>query len=163
MTAVIGLSARRPYRGSMRLTDALLGEHAVIYTLLDHLDQELDGVQALTDVQRLNRALAAALISHARVEDQLLFPALEVHLGREGPLACMRQEHAELEAAIEDVSNAATCGAAVERLRDAMQAARDHFAKEERVLFHMARQFVSEGDLERLGCCWAAARGVALA
>jgi hemerythrin-like domain-containing protein len=147
----------------LRLTDALLGEHAVLYALLDHVDEELAGLQALTDVQRLTRMLAAALISHARVEDQLLFPALEVHLGRAGPLACMRQEHAELETAIEDVAGAATCGAAAERLRYALQAARDHFAKEERVLFHMARQFMSEPDLERLGCCWAAARGVALA
>lgn len=163
MTAVIGLSARRPYRGLMTLTDALLGEHAVIYALLDHVEQELTRLEALTDVQRLTRTLAAALISHARVEDQLLFSALEAHLGREGPLACMRQEHAELEAAIEDVASAATWRAAAERLRYALQAARDHFIKEERVLFLMARQFMSERDLERLGDNWAAARGVALA
>ena len=147
----------------MRLTDALLGEHAVIYALLDHIDQELAGLDVLTDVQGLTRTLAATLLSHARVEDRMLFPALEVHLGPDGPLACMRQEHAEIEAAIEDVATAATCGVAVERLRHALQVARDHFVKEERVLFLMARQFMSERDLERLGDKWAAARGIALA
>jgi iron-sulfur cluster repair protein YtfE (RIC family) len=146
----------------MRLTDALLGEHAVIYALLEHVEQELAGLDVLADVQRLTRTLTATLISHARVEDRMLFPALEVHLGREGPLAVMRQEHAEIETAIEDVASAGTCAAAVERLRYALQATRDHFVKEERVLFHMARQFMSEQDLERLGCSWAAARGVAL-
>jgi hemerythrin-like domain-containing protein len=150
-------------RHPLRLTDALIGEHAVIYALLDHIEQELAGLDGLTDVQRLTRTLAATLLSHARVEDSMLFPALEAHLGRDGPLACMRQEHAEIEAAIEDVANAATCEAAADRLRYALQSARDHFVKEERVLFVMARQFMSERDLERLGGNWAAARGVVLA
>lgn len=146
----------------MRLTDALLGEHAVIYALLDHVEQELPALEVLADVQRVTRMLAAALVSHARVEDRMLFSALEVHLGSEGPLAVMRQEHVELEAAIEDIASAATCAAAAERLRYALEVTRDHFVKEERVLFHMARQFMSDGDLESLGCNWAAARGVAL-
>jgi hemerythrin-like domain-containing protein len=147
----------------LRLTDALLGEHAVIYALLDHIEEELAGLDVLTDVQRLTRTLAATLLSHARVEDKMLFPALEKHLRQGGPLACMRQEHAEIEIAIEDVASAATCGLAVERLRHALQVARDHLVKEERVLFLVARQFMSERDLERLGDNWAAARGVALA
>jgi hypothetical protein len=75
----------------------------------------------------------------------------------------MRQEHAEIETAIEDVASARSLEAAADGLRWALPAARGHFVMEERVLFHMARQFLSEQDLERLGCHWAAARGVALA
>lgn len=146
----------------MRLTDGLLGEHAVIYALLDHVEQELAELEVLADVQRLTRMLAAALVSHAQVEDRLLFSALEPHLGLEGPLAVMREEHLDLEAAVEGVARAETGAAAAEQLRQALQVTRDHFIKEERVLFHMARQFMSDRDLESLGYNWAAARGVAL-
>lgn len=130
--------------------------------MLDHVEQELAGLEVLTDVQRLTRALAAALISHARVEDEMLFPALETHLGPEGLLAVMREEHEGIDAAIKEIATAGTCEAAAERLRYALQVTREHFAKEERVLFHMATELMSEQDLEKLGSNWAAARGVAI-
>lgn len=145
----------------MKLTHALLGEHAVIHALLDHVEQELPGLDDLADLQRVSRTLAAALISHARIEDEMLFPALETHLGLQGPLAVMRFEHAGIEAAIEQIASARTHEVAVERFRYALGVARDHLAKEERVLFHLARLFMSEQDLEKLGDRWAVARGVA--
>ena len=144
----------------MKLTDALLGEHGVIYALFDHIEQELPRIETLDAVQRATRALAAALVSHARIEDELLFPALETHLGPAGPLAVMRQEHEEIEGAIEEVASAQTQEAAADRLRYGLQVARDHFAKEEQILFHMARQSLSAQELEQLGNRWAEARRV---
>lgn len=146
----------------MKLTDALLGEHGVIKALFDHIEQELPGLETLDSVQRMTRALAAALASHARIEDELLFPALEAHLGPAGPLAVMRHEHEEIEAAIEDVASAQTQEAAAARLRYGLQVAQDHFSKEEQILFQMARQSISEQELEQLGIRWADARRVAI-
>jgi len=82
------------------ITEALLGEHGVIYQLLAHLtSRPFDSAEEA----RIQAAeLAAGLATHARIEDDLLFVALEVELGPNGgPLAVMREEHAEVEATLE--------------------------------------------------------------
>ncbi|MBZ0272579.1 hemerythrin domain-containing protein [bacterium] len=145
----------------MKLTDALLGEHGVIYSLLDHVERALPAATTLNDVKPMAGLLMAAVASHAHIEDELLFPALDPHLGQAGPLAVMRHEHEEIEKALEGAANAQTFEAAVENLRRLIGTARNHFGKEEQVLFHIAQQVLSESDLERLGGRWADARRVA--
>ena len=56
--------------------------------------------------------------------------------------------------------NATDHDAALRQLRYATQIARDHFAKEEQILFGMAQQMLSASELERLGAVWAEARCV---
>ncbi|MCC6223693.1 MAG: hemerythrin domain-containing protein [Thermoleophilia bacterium] len=141
----------------MRITDALLGEHAVIYPLLDELarcDFETAG-----EARGQGRVVAAALGSHARLEDELLFDPLEQHLGTgAGPLAMMRAEHDEIEALLarlvelEELAEARTAATQVTAL------AREHFAKEEQVLFPMADQTLDEAELGELGAEWARRR-----
>lgn len=141
----------------MRITDALLGEHAVIYPLLDELgrcDFETAG-----EARAQARVVAAALGSHARLEDELLFDPLEQHLGTgAGPLAMMRAEHDEIEALLarlvelEELAEARTAATQVTAL------AREHFAKEEQVLFPMADQTLDEAELGELGAEWARRR-----
>ena len=47
-------------------------------------------------------------------------------------------------------------------LLDTIAIARDHFAKEEQVLFPMAANALPPEELQALGAEWAAARGVTL-
>jgi len=100
--------------------------------------------------------------SHAGLEEELLFTALESHLGKEGPLAVMRAEHKELETVLERIEDAETIGEAEAYVRQALTIARDHFHKEEVVLFRIAEQLLSEDTLLRLGAAWARARHVAI-
>ncbi|MCC6224174.1 MAG: hemerythrin domain-containing protein [Thermoleophilia bacterium] len=141
----------------MRITDALLGEHAVIYSLLDKLAR---GEFATADEARGQaHALTAALESHAHLEDELLFEPLEGHIGAEaGPLAVMRLEHDEIEAVLarlREIDEPVEAKTAATRLASL---ARDHFAKEEHVLFPLAETALGEGELERLGAEWATRR-----
>jgi len=69
----------------VKLTDALLGEHAIIYSLFDHLESLFEQTEDLGELKRLSGLLAAAVASHAEVEDDLLFPALEAHVGHNKP------------------------------------------------------------------------------
>ncbi len=146
----------------MKLTDALLGEHGAIYALFDYVERELPQLETLNDVQRIGGVLAAVLVSHARIEDSMLFPALETQLGTAGPLAVMRQEHDEIDGTLQEVLSAETPDVAEERVKHALQVARDHFAKEEQVLFEMAQHVLPEQELVELGCRWADARRVAV-
>jgi len=81
----------------MILTEALLGEHAVFYAQFDHLVQTVPGVGDLTIIQAQTALIASALATHAQLEEDLLFKALDPHLGEMGPLAVMRMEHQEIE------------------------------------------------------------------
>jgi iron-sulfur cluster repair protein YtfE (RIC family) len=142
----------------MQITQVLLGEHGVLYALFEHIEAGIPKMEALADVQRAGATLAATLGSHARIENEILFPALEPQLGPNGPLRVMRDEHDEIEAALEDVVNAASLDAALGQLRHAVRIARDHFAKEEQVLFGMAQQMLAADELDRLGAMWAETR-----
>jgi hemerythrin-like domain-containing protein len=141
----------------MKITDALLGEHAVIYPLLDELAR--GDFMTASEARGQARVVAAALGSHATLEDELLFEPLEQHLGTgAGPLAVMRLEHDEIEAVlarlceIEEPVEARTTATRLVAL------ARDHFAKEEQVLFPLAEQVLGELGLEQLGAEWARRR-----
>ncbi|HTM22005.1 MAG TPA: hemerythrin domain-containing protein, partial [Kofleriaceae bacterium] len=76
----------------MNLIDALLGEHAVLYLLFDDLEDRVDSA-SVEEVRAATGPVAVALLAHAGVEDELLFPALEQAMGDPGPLQVMRAEH----------------------------------------------------------------------
>lgn len=142
----------------MDLTTALLGEHAVLHTLLDRIERAAPGWD-LGACQEWGRLLEAALETHAGLEDRLLFLALEPALGTQGgPLAVMRLEHERIEGAIHRLAAAADAAEARRLLAEIAATARAHFAKEENVLFPMAARFLGTGRLEELGAEWAAAR-----
>lgn len=144
----------------MKVTDALLGEHGVMNAIFDHVEQLLAAARTVADVRSAAGVVTATLVSHARIEDELLFPALERHLGPAGPLVVMRHEHEEIERALEAAAAAQTPADAHEHLRRALGIAHEHFAKEEQVLFRMAHDVLSDAELEQLGASWAAARRV---
>ena len=139
------------------ITDALLGEHGVIYTLLEHLtSRPFDSAE---DARIQAAELAAGLATHARIEDDLLFVALEGPLGPDGgPLAVMRTEHAEVEATLERLAQVEDVQEAEALAGHLVKVAREHFEKEEQILFPMAAQLLGEETLRSLGEQWAARR-----
>lgn len=142
----------------MKITEALLGEHGVFYALMEHLEQVVKTSNSLDLIQQLASMLTAALATHADIENALLFSTLESHIGPMGPLAVMRQEHDEIERTLDRVQKASDLAEAQQGVLHALQVARDHFAKEEQVLFPMAHQMLDEETLTRLGTQWAELR-----
>jgi len=141
----------------MKITDAFLGEHGAIYPLLDRLEEA--GSAAAEDTRIRARLLDATIVSHAHLEDETLFAALEAHLGSElGPVAIMRQEHEEIEATLARLTEVVSDGEAAQLAAHLVRTAREHFAKEEQVLFPMAEQILGADGLERLGEEWARRR-----
>ena len=92
----------------MFITDALLGEHAVFYLLLGHIEQALPALDSLSALQHRFAAFAFALEAHAGLEDELLFTTLEPHLGTQaGPLAVMRFDHDQIIDLLDKIESAA--------------------------------------------------------
>lgn len=142
----------------MKITDAFLGEHAMLYTQFDHLGQAAPAAETLAIAQSLAASLTATLTNHAHLEDELLFSVL----GPIGPVVVMRMEHEQIEGLLGWISVAQELRQAQGLLQQALQVARSHFAKEEQVLFPLAEQMLEQSLLVDLAAQWAERRGVTL-
>ncbi len=147
----------------MKLTDALLGEHGAFYVVFDQIEKIAAIEGPLAQIRGATTVLGAMVDSHAALEEELLFSALEPHLGTgDGPLAVMRSEHEELARLMEQIEDAVDADQVVLWIEEALSAARSHFQKEERVLFPMAQDLLGDETLTRLGRAWAEARRVTI-
>jgi regulator of cell morphogenesis and NO signaling len=147
---------------TMKITEALLGEHGVLYAQFDHIEQAVPWAESLAWLKAQGALIKAAVETHAQIEEELLFKALEPHLGGGGPLAVMRMEHEEIEGGLSALPDAEDLETAGHHLLKVVQVARQHFAKEEQVLFPMAEQVLGLGQLTDLGERWALERKVSL-
>lgn len=146
----------------MKITDALLGEHALLYALFDHVRDTARDSDDMRDLQAAVTAVEKLLVPHAQIEEDLLFPELEAHLGQMGPLAVMRADHREVDTLIEAAKQATEVAAIKSLIGRLVDLAHTHFQKEERVLFAMAGQCLDEATLTELGDRWAAIRKVTI-
>lgn len=144
----------------MKITDAFLAEHAMLYAQFDYLQQATPAAANLAVVHSQAATMTATLASHAHLEDELLFATLDAQMGPMGPVAVMRMEHDQIEALLEQVLAAQELAAAQRLMQQTLQLARIHFAKEEQVLFPMAQQVLDERTLTQLAGQWAQRRGV---
>jgi iron-sulfur cluster repair protein YtfE (RIC family) len=142
------------------ITHFLLGEHAVFYAQFDNLETHLPEAENLPQVKSMGGMLAAALASHAQLENDLLFTALDPHFGGSGPVAVMRAEHAQIEGSLDQIQAAGELDQAKRTLLNIITLARQHFAKEEQILFPMAQQILDDQTLFELGTQWAERRKV---
>jgi hemerythrin-like domain-containing protein len=144
----------------MKLTDALLGEHAVIHELFGYVRDTAANTNDVPAIHGAVSVLERLLLSHAKVEEDLLFPRLEPHLGQMGPLAVMREEHRGLDDLLKAAKHETDAGTLKSVIDQLLELAHGHFQKEEGVLFAMARRFLDEATLTEMGDEWAARRKV---
>lgn len=145
----------------MLITDGLLGEHGVFYLLFQDIEQVLLALDSAAALQNRIAPLSFSLEAHARLEDELLFAALEPHLGTQGgPLAVMRMEHNQIMGLLERIQSAGDLVQGRALTSQMIDISYAHFQKEEQVLFRMARQFLGEETLSALGAKWAQRRGL---
>jgi iron-sulfur cluster repair protein YtfE (RIC family) len=146
----------------MKITDAFLGEHGAFYAQFDYLEKAVPVAETLAQIQSLAALVTAALATHARLEDELLFSALDPHMGQMGPLTVMRMEHDEIENSLAQVQEVQGLAEAQRLVLNVIQVARGHFAKEEQILFPAADQMLGVESLAQLGKQWAAQRRVVI-
>ncbi len=144
----------------MKLTDALRGEHGVFYAQFAHLEQAVPAVDDLAVLKSQAEMLASALATHAKLEEELLFRALDPHIGEMGPLAMMRAEHEQIEEALAQIPGFADLAETQQQLLRVVEVARQHFAKEEQILFKLSSESLGDEMLRDLGGKWAERRGV---
>jgi hypothetical protein len=108
----------------VNLIDILLGEHGVFFAMFDNLDGRVPKTERMGEVLSIARTLFAALASHTRLEDEILFTELEPHLGADGPLGVMREEHDEIHRTLDIARDAQQTFEGIDRLLHVLAVAR---------------------------------------
>lgn len=146
----------------MKITTAFLGEHAVFYAQFTFLEENFEALTERALLAAQAALLEAALASHANLEEALLFQELEPLIGSGGPLAMMRMEHDQIGENLASIPRLETFEQVRQVLFQTIQIARNHFAKEEQILYLLAERSLGEDRLVALGKKWGAERGVDL-
>ena len=142
----------------MKITDAFIGEHAVLYAQLDHLEHAVPAARTVGEVKAMAALLEAALRSHAELEDDLLFNGLEPGLDQMGKLEKVQHEHDAICKGLEQVRVSRTLKDAQRRLLNVAHLTRKEFDLEDRIIFRMAEDLLREDTLRDLGRQWARRR-----
>ena len=142
----------------MKITDAFIGEHAVLYAQLDHLEEAVPAARTMGEIKAMAALLEAALKSHAELEDDLLFNGLEPGLDQMGKLEKVQHEHDAICKGLDQVRASRTRKDAQRRLLNVVHLTRKEFDLEDRILFRLAEDLLREDTLRKLGRQWAQRR-----
>jgi len=138
----------------MKITEILVAEHVVLHNLFDHLEQTAPRLKSLVEIKSLSAALDVLMRAHARTEDDLLVEPLEHYLAQIGQSETFHEEHDEIEAEMAQVQKARSTKQARELLLQAVLRSREHFDKEERIVFPLAERVMKSKTLSSLGDEW---------
>jgi len=135
----------------MKITEAIALEHATLLRVFEQVERVLPRVRSAAEVGRMATILEGLLSSHAELEINFAFVALDHALYRKGRLTTLHEDHRELDDRLRQVHEAPTCGRARGLLRAAMRAGRAHFRHEERKLLPAVERALGLGVLTALG------------
>ena len=138
----------------MKITEILVAEHVVLHNLFDHLEQTAPRLKSLAEIKSLSAAMEVLMCAHAKTEDDLLIEPLEHCLAQIGQSETFHEEHDEIEAEMAQVQKARGAKQARELLLKAVLRSREHFDKEERIVFPLAERVMKAKTLSNLGQEW---------
>ncbi len=133
------------------ITDSLTSEHALFCRLFDEIGHLLPDVQTVGEVRLLSRLVEGVLSHHADVEQNLAFAALDHALAEKGELNRLHQDHQEIDSCLRDAASAPEFKVAVRLLKAGLKASREHFHREERLLFPLFEKVFAPTTLMALG------------
>jgi len=142
----------------MDIIDAFIAEHAVFRVQLDELERSVNRLGTLEQLKAQFAILAVGILTHAKLEDELLFDPFNAKLDIEAA----RSEHEMIERLVADVAKQDDASGLQDLLSQAIQAQRRHFESEEKAVFAGARKVLSSHELERLGAGYAIRRKIGL-
>jgi len=146
----------------MDVTDALLGEHGVFHLLVEQLDDALGRCESVAELRAAAEPLSISLLGHHRVEEETLLAPYERETGSLGPLKCLRHEHEQMNHLVRIIARSRDDTQMREQIRVLLDIVRRHLAREEQLLFALARRTLPDDDRQHSGAQWAQFRGVTL-
>lgn len=146
----------------MKITEILMAEHAVFHNLFDHIEATVPDLKTLDEVKSFALLVDRVMAPHSKTEDDLFIEPLEHCFEQIGQNETFHAEHRHIEEMLACVQKARTLEEGKKILLAAMAASRDHFDKEERIVFPMAERVLKAKTLSVLGTEWLRKRQAAL-
>ena len=144
----------------MKITDALFAEHVVFHNLFDHVEAAAPRLKTLAEIKCLAAMVEILLRGHSHTEDHLFIGPLEHCFEQIGQRETFHEEHEKIEKDLELIQKAKRVGPARSLLLRVVVSCRKHFDKEERIVFPMAEQVLTNKTLIELGKTWKERRQV---
>jgi hemerythrin-like domain-containing protein len=138
----------------MKITEILMAEHAVFHNLFDHIETTVPRLKTLAELKSLAAVMSKLTAPHSHTEDELFIDPLEHCFDQLGQKETFHHEHDLIEQAMEKVQKAKDLKTAKRLLLGAIAASRNHFDKEERIVFPMAERILKARTLNELGAQW---------
>ena len=138
----------------MKITEILMAEHAVFHNLFDHVETALPRTRTTAEVKSLATLVDRVMAPHSKTEDDLFIEPLEHCFEQIGQNETFHAEHRRIEEMLATVQRARTLAMAKKILLGAIAASREHFDKEERIVFPMAERVLKPKTLSDLGAEW---------
>jgi hemerythrin-like domain-containing protein len=138
----------------MKITQILMAEHAVFHNLFDHIEVTGPKLRTLAEVKSLAAIMTKLTAPHSHTEDELFIEPLEHCFDQLGQKETFHHEHELIEQAMEKVQKTKDVKTAKRLLLGAVSASRNHFDKEERIVFPLAERILKAKTLTELGAQW---------
>jgi hemerythrin-like domain-containing protein len=138
----------------MKITEALLAEHLVFHNLFDHVERTAPRLKSLAEFKTVAALIDSVLRAHTRTEDDLFIGPMEHCFEQIGQRDTFHQEHEEIDRMLGRVQQAKQLKEARKLLLALIVSCRQHFDKEERIVFPMAEQILKSKTLNELGHTW---------
>lgn len=138
----------------MKITEALFAEHLVFHNMFDHIEATAPKLKTLPEVKSLGALMESLLRAHSDTEDELFIGPLEHCFEQIGQRDAFLEEHQEIDASLVKVRHARRLKKARQLLLAAVAYSREHFDKEERIVFPLAEQVLNNKTLTGLGQTW---------
>jgi hemerythrin-like domain-containing protein len=138
----------------MKITEALLAEHLVFHNMLDHIETTTPKLKSLVELKSLAAMFESMLKAHSNTEDELFLGPLEHCFDQLGQRDAFMEEHQEMDGHLRRIRKATRLKEARSLLLAAVRHSREHFDKEERIVFPMAERVLKAETLTALGQAW---------
>ena len=135
----------------MKVTEAIVAEHATLLRVFAEMERVLPRLSSVAEVSSMAAVAEGLLTTHAELETDLAFKALDHALHHRGRLKKMAQEHQEMDQRLKQVHQAETCAGARRLFRAALDASREHFRNEERSVLAAVEQALEPESSTALG------------
>jgi hemerythrin-like domain-containing protein len=138
----------------MKITEILMAEHAVFHNLFDHIEATVPQAGTVAEVKSLGMIMSKLMAPHSKTEDDLFMEPLEHCFDQLGQKETFHDEHEQIDATLEQVQQARDLKSAQKLLLSAVATSRNHFDKEERIVFPLAERILKARTLTELGAQW---------
>ena len=138
----------------MKITEILMAEHVVFHNLFDHVEVTVPKLKTLAEVKSLGQIITKLTAPHSHTEDELFIEPLEHCFDQLGQKDTFHHEHELIGAALDKVQKTKDLKTAKKLLLGAVTASRNHFDKEERLVFPLAERILKARTLTDLGAQW---------